>query len=680
MSKWYKNSYRRNLIDMHIEDWNEEFLSEFDSIKYVELLKKANIQSAMIYINSHVGYCYWPTKTGVMHSGFKGVNKIGEVIDLCHKEGMDVIVYYSLIYNNWAYEKYPEWRMKDINGVCSCDMGSRYGLCCPNNMEYREFVYAQIEEFCSVYEFEGVFFDMTFYPLVCYCDCCKERYSREVGGEIPTIIDWNNPAWVAFQERREAWIGEFAEKTTAKLKEFKPEATVEHQFSPASHAWTRAVTDNVSNASDYVGGDLYGGFLEQSFVCKLYRGLSKNQPFEYMTSRCNPNLTDHTTLKTKEMIQLHNYITTAHQGAFLIIDAIDPKGTINEKVYELIGEVFGESGSYEPFFGGDLCFDAAVYFSLHSKMDPADNGKLPTEPSRRVPHLEAAFGASRFLKENHIPYTVITRKDLAQLSRNHILILSDVLTMSAEEEAMITHFVREGGSLYMSGRTSPKLASELLGVKFEGQTEETITYLAPTERGAFLMPDVSQDYPLTVFSPQQRITGSDENTVMATTVLPYTVPGAPGKFASIHSDPPGIHTEYPAIVYETYGKGKVIWVAAPIELAKHDIHSRVFSKLMDLLKSGCYQFSVRAPKEVEVTLFHQPEKKSYTVNVVNIQEDTVIIPIHDIEVKVFMGDKELVEVLHLPEGKTVEFSLEDKHVVIKIDKLHIFEMFSLVYQ
>ncbi|HHY82101.1 MAG TPA: hypothetical protein GX505_05400, partial [Clostridiales bacterium] len=172
MNKWYKNSYRRNLIDMHIEDWNEEFLSQFNSVKYVELLKKAKVQSAMIYINSHVGYCYWPTKTGKMHSGFKGENKIGEVIDLCHKEGMDVIVYYSLIYNNWAYENRPEWRMKDVNGAYSCDNGSRYGLCCPNNKEYREFVFAQIEEFCSIYEFEGVFFDMTFYPLVCYCDSC----------------------------------------------------------------------------------------------------------------------------------------------------------------------------------------------------------------------------------------------------------------------------------------------------------------------------------------------------------------------------------------------------------------------------------------------------------------------------------------------------------------------------
>ena len=48
MAKWYKNSYRRNLIDMHIEDWNEEFLSQFNSVKYVELLKKAKVQSAMI--------------------------------------------------------------------------------------------------------------------------------------------------------------------------------------------------------------------------------------------------------------------------------------------------------------------------------------------------------------------------------------------------------------------------------------------------------------------------------------------------------------------------------------------------------------------------------------------------------------------------------------------------------
>ena len=67
--QWYKNSYRRNLVDMHIEDWDEKFLSKFDPDNYVDLLKVANVQTAMVYANSHVGYCYWPTKSGYMHSG-----------------------------------------------------------------------------------------------------------------------------------------------------------------------------------------------------------------------------------------------------------------------------------------------------------------------------------------------------------------------------------------------------------------------------------------------------------------------------------------------------------------------------------------------------------------------------------------------------------------------------------
>jgi hypothetical protein len=680
MAKWYKNSYRRNLVDMHIENWSEEFLSQFDSYNYVRLLKKANVQSAMIYINSHVGYCNWLTKTGEVHSAFKDEDKIGKVIDLCHKEGIDVIVYYSLIYNNWAYNRYPEWRMKDLNGRHEGDMGGRYGLCCPNSHGYREFVIEQIEEFCSVYDFEGVFFDMTFYPLICYCDNCRARYKKETGGQIPTVIDWNNPAWVEFQYRRQAWITEFAELTTSKVKELKPEVSVEHQFSPITHSWTRAVTDGVSNASDYVGGDLYGGFIEQSFVCKLYRGLTKNQPFEYMTSRCNPNLTVHTTLKTKEMLLLHNYITLAHQGAFLIIDAIDPKGTMNEKVYERIGEVFAEASLYEPFMGGDFCSNVAVYFCLNSKMDPNDNGRPPTETRRRTPHLTAATGASRLLKENHIPYTVITNKDLEALPREQILILSDVQNMSANEEEAVLAFVREGGGVYISGRTSPKLVSELLGVGFESQTVENITYMAPTEQGALLMPDVSADYPLTVFSPQQKVTGADEKTVMATIVLPYTVPGQPGRFASIHSNPPGIYTDYPAIVYNAYGKGRVVWVAAPLEIANQGLHRQVFANLINLLKVGDFHFEVSAPKEVEVTLLHQPEKRSYTINVVNIQEDFPLIPIRDIEIKIFLGAKKPIDVFRLPNKERFEFSVEGGYAVIKLAELYIFEMFNLVYQ
>jgi hypothetical protein len=161
--RWYETSYRRNLVDMHIDDWNEEFFSRFDPQAYFECLKMAKIQSPMIYLQSHVGLCNWPSKSGRMHAGFKGVNQIGQLIDLCHSSGMDVVGYYSLIYNCWAYDAHPEWRMVDreeqnsrmttFNGRKT---GSRYGLVCPNNMEYRAFLFTQFDEFMGMYDVEGM--------------------------------------------------------------------------------------------------------------------------------------------------------------------------------------------------------------------------------------------------------------------------------------------------------------------------------------------------------------------------------------------------------------------------------------------------------------------------------------------------------------------------------------------
>jgi hypothetical protein len=40
---WYSDLFRRHLLDMHIEDWDEEFLSAFSPETYVENLKKARI-------------------------------------------------------------------------------------------------------------------------------------------------------------------------------------------------------------------------------------------------------------------------------------------------------------------------------------------------------------------------------------------------------------------------------------------------------------------------------------------------------------------------------------------------------------------------------------------------------------------------------------------------------------
>jgi len=62
--------------------------------------------------------------------------------------------------------------------------GGRHGLNCPNS-PYREYVRSWVTEICERYDdFQGIRFDMTFWPGVCYCDCCKKRFQDEVGGDI----------------------------------------------------------------------------------------------------------------------------------------------------------------------------------------------------------------------------------------------------------------------------------------------------------------------------------------------------------------------------------------------------------------------------------------------------------------------------------------------------------------
>ena len=103
----YRDKLRRTLMDMHIENWNPEFMSQFDPEAYFESLKIAKINAPMIYIQSHVGLCYWPTKSGEMHSGLIGKeDAMKRLFDLCHDDGMAVVAYYSIIYNNWASVSY----------------------------------------------------------------------------------------------------------------------------------------------------------------------------------------------------------------------------------------------------------------------------------------------------------------------------------------------------------------------------------------------------------------------------------------------------------------------------------------------------------------------------------------------------------------------------------------------
>jgi len=233
-------------------------------------------QSAVVYAHSHVGHCYYPSQVGHTHRGIGSRNILGEVIDLCHANDIAVVAYYSLIYDDYAYRHNPEWRIILANGQGAAEH-SRYGVCCPNS-QYRQYARAHAEEICHLFDLEGIRFDMTFWPAVCYCSHCQARFAQEVGGDLPRTIDWDDPRWVAFQRRREAWLSEFGSFMTAAVKAIKPGVTVEHQASTYPLNWRFGVTTGLVAANDFLQGDFYGDALQGSLCASSLATSARSSP------------------------------------------------------------------------------------------------------------------------------------------------------------------------------------------------------------------------------------------------------------------------------------------------------------------------------------------------------------------------------------------------------------------
>lgn len=672
---WFDKNYRRHLLDMHIDDWDERFLSEFSPKTYVENLKKAKIQGAMIYVQSHVGLTNYPTRVGKMHNAFVGKeDTMKNLFDLCHENGISVVAYYSLVYNTWAQDNHPEWKIVSLADAKKKDegqpvegafRGSRYGLCCPNNPEYREFTKTQIKEFADYAKVDGMFYDMLFWPEMCHCEHCRERYRREVGEEIPTVEDWSDPKWLMHMHKRREWMGEFAQWVTDISKEYMPGVTVEHNVAYSARPEnTVANAEEVINACDYIGGDLDLGVFGHSFTCKFYKNITKNQPFEHMFTRCAPGLLIHTQIKSPDVMASAFFLATSHHGATLVIDAIDPVGTMDARVYDQLGQVFGEVEKYQDYYRGEMIEDVGIYYSLKSKFNP--RGESYTNYVGATQTLET-------MVENNVLCGITG--GFSDLNKHPLIVASCLTDQDNYDVDRIVKYVEEGGNLYFSGGDCPLLVEKLLGAKVTGRTKETVVYINPGEKVIRHFAHYNEKYPLHVWGTSPVIEGVKADEVVATLSLPYTHRGEL-RFASIHSDPPGKSTDIPAIVVKNYGKGKVIWSAMPIECNELYDYKHILMNLFGDVFGFDSTLRSDAPDDVEITVFD--DKDSLLVNAVLMNTRFKARKVEDIVVSLKTATAP-ESVVCVPENEPVPFTYEEGRVTFTIKDMKIFKMYEIKF-
>lgn len=682
---WNGKYLKRLLVDMHIPDWNHDFLADYSPERMAEFMSKSNTDVAQFSGGSCLGLCFWPTKVGYPHKCLNGRDILGSTLQAYHDKGLPSQIFLNT-WNRAAYDAYPEWRMVMPDGKGTVDGtydNGRFGLCC-HNSPYGAFFIELLREIVPAYKTDGYWIDMVgWWNVICKCPSCQKKFGRP----IPEIIDWNDPEWCAFVKFREDTLNEFVTAIRDTIKQLAPDCAVAFQTGSFHMGWTGGGNKpGFYRCGDYLAHDLTGEKFEQIYCSKMYTALAKSHPVEFMVSRCI-HLSHHTTSRSQEELSVIAHAAVANQTSFTLIDALDPCGTVDEKFYLRAAEIFRKYEPYEKYIKPDTVpvADCAIYYSADSQLDARKKGNIRDLASAMSPNTVRFANMAKTLSEKHILFSFADAE--SDLSRFPALILSDCSRMSEAECQKIREYVANGGTLYVSADTSlfdPEKGmrkdfalADVFGVHTNGEITQKVTYIAPTEN-SLTAEYCTRKYPVMLEGAQNEIT-ADTAEILGTLTLPCSDPTEKDRFGSAISNPPWIWTDAPALTCNRYGKGKVIYCAGKLEENIYPIHRDLFAALVASLSGRMIQTD--AAPWVECTLFDDPAEKCYYLSLLNRPADLPPPALFGISVDLTLPvGKTAAKVVLAPEGREIPFESTGSKLHINVEHLNEFALFVIQYK
>ncbi|HDH96878.1 MAG TPA: hypothetical protein ENF73_04015, partial [Proteobacteria bacterium] len=269
------------------------------------------------------------------------------------------------------------------------------------------------------------------------------------------------------------------------------------------------------------------------------------------------------TIKPAQQLKAECSAAVARGAAVLIIDHAYPDGSLDDEVYDAIGEVFGHMKEVEPWVVDTepkefaaVCLSERTIFAYGRE-----------DPTR---HIFPFYGACRTLLESHIPFRVVTDADIETgLDGCEVLILPNVACLSDAACRRIRDFVERGGVLIAtyqtsffdeSGerRTEPCLG-DLFGAGFVGELPAVhYVRLAPGEP----LIDDAPKRPIPLYAPTLLVDSKDG--VVSGGRIVRSFPLEERQFVTHGFAPPGETTQHPVWTLVAVGDGRAIYFAGRI--------------------------------------------------------------------------------------------------------------------
>ena len=128
-----------------------------------------------------------------------------------------------------------------------------------------------------------------------------------------------------------------------------------------------------------------------------------------------------------------------------------------------------------------------------------------------------------------------------------------------------------------------------------------------------------------------------------------------------------------------FGKGRAVWVAAPFESVQEKVNHQLFLALLRRILAGPYRFEVDTHPAVEMTLFHQPEKKRLLAGLLNLQRQLPQVPVAAGVRVLPLPGRPVRRVVRLPQQTPVPFTKAEPYVEFRVEPFDTLAMFALDY-
>jgi hypothetical protein len=380
---------------------------------------------------------------------------------LCKAAREEGIVVFARMDSNRAHEEFykahPDWFAIDVNGK-PYKAGDLY-ITCINSPYYNEHIPAILREIIELYHPEG-FTDNSWSGLgrdsICYCENCKTAFRQRSGKEIPLKANWGDPAyreWIRWNYDRRLEIWDLNNRTTRAAG--GPDCIWSGMNSGSVSGQSKSFRDykEICKRADIIMLDSQArndadGFQQNGNIGKLIHGLlgwDKLIPESMaMYQAGRPTFR----LSAKPSPEAHLWMIEGMAGG------IQPwwhhVGAYHEdrRMYHTAAPIFNWHKANEEFLINRQ--PMATVGVVWSQQNMDFYGRDATEQLVELPWR----GMTQALLRARIPYLPVHAdhidRDAAQFS---LLVLPNVGAMSEDQLASIRRFVKNGGSLLVTGET-----------------------------------------------------------------------------------------------------------------------------------------------------------------------------------------------------------------------------------